>query len=57
MWDWRESHPASPLYYSWGGMVKNCNEKSNGINPQNIDLIWFQQAYIPVYKLHTQIVH
>ena len=27
MWDWRESHPASLLYYSWGGMVQNLNEK------------------------------
>ena len=27
MWDWEESHPASPLYYSWGVRFKNCNEK------------------------------
>ena len=27
MWDWVESNPASPLYYSWGGMVLNFNKK------------------------------
>ena len=27
MWDWEESHPASPLYYSWGGMGLNLIEK------------------------------
>ena len=27
MWDWEESHPASPLYYSWGVRFKNFNEK------------------------------
>ena len=27
MWYWEESHPASPLYYSWGELLKNCSEK------------------------------
>ena len=27
MRDWEESHPASPLYYSWGGMVNITTRK------------------------------
>ena len=27
MWDWEESHPASPLYYRWRVRFKNFNEK------------------------------
>ena len=37
MWDWEESHTASPLYYSWGGMGSNFNEKGDNIMGESRD--------------------
>ena len=31
MWNWRESHPASPLYYSWGVQFKIATRKGGRV--------------------------